>query len=99
MSNEDYAPADITRDAVQFAASQFGQHYIKRLHATRDRYNASAQMRDIADSQRTWFNAQAATVSLEIDYFMTAQNVQSDPNLLQRLRDKANSRRKKQEQL
>ena len=99
MSNQDYAPTEITHDAVEFAASKFGKHYIKRLHAARDRYTASAQVRDIAASQRTWFNAQAATVSLEIDYFLTAQNVQADPTLLQRLRDKANSRSKKQEQL
>ena len=99
MPNPDYSPTEVTHDAVAFSASKFGQRYIKRLHAARERYIISAQVRDIAESQRTWFNAQAATVSLEIDYFETAKNVQSDPTLMQRLRDKANSRSKKQEQL
>lgn len=98
MKPNDYTPIEITSDAVAFAKSRFGQHYLARLHAAYDRYIQSSQVRDIADSQRTYLTAQAATVKLEIDYFTTAQTVKDDPKLLQRLRDKVNSRRKAQEE-
>lgn len=96
--NPEYPSIEITNDAVAFAESRFGKHYIGRLQAAYDRYVTTAQRSDLTDSYRAHLMTQAKTVKLELDYFTTAQTVHDDPKLLQRLRDKVNSRRKKQEE-
>ncbi|SIC59931.1 hypothetical protein [Mycobacteroides abscessus] len=93
----DYSPIEISADAVAFAESKFGQHYLKRLAEAKERYVAAAMRLDLTDNYRAHMMTQAKTVSAEIEYFQTAQAVRDDPKLMERLRIAAQKRSKKQE--
>ncbi|MBO1267084.1 hypothetical protein [Arthrobacter cavernae] len=92
----DYDSLQITQDAVAFAKSKFGKHYLKRLEKAKARYLELTMNEELTDNFRAHAGTKAATVQLEIDYFMTAQTVADTPTFMKRLRDKINARREKE---
>lgn len=95
MSN--YTSEQITRDAVQFAESRFGQHYLSRLEKALERCLTDAENLEYSDSFRANRASQAATVRAELNYFTTAKTVASSPTMMKKLRDKALKRREEPE--
>jgi hypothetical protein len=80
-----YSAMDITNDAVAFAASRFGKHYLKRLETNKRRELDIAMNSNYSDSYRAHAATKAAAMDKELDYFATAARIKADPNLLQRL--------------
>lgn len=95
----EYDPIQLTADAVKFANSRFGRHYLARLKAAKTRYLADAMNDTLTDSARAHAGTKAATVALEIDYFTTAKTVQDDSNLLKRMSDNFRRRTTKPKEL
>lgn len=96
---DNYTSDQITRDAVAFAESQFGQHYLARLEKAKKRALDDAMDLDLSDTYRVHRASQAASKQDEIDYFATAQRVYDDPSLMKKLRDKVLKRREADKEL
>lgn len=90
---DNYASDMITKDAVDFAQSRFGKHYLERLHKAKQRALDDAMDLEMSDSYRVHRASQAKAIQSEIDYFATAQRVYDDPALMKKLRDKVLKRR------
>lgn len=89
----EYSAVDITKDAVKFSRSRFGQHYLARLEAAKARALQDAVNIDLPSEFCGKRAAQATAIDAEIDYFKTASTVAADPNLMQRLIEKARGRK------
>lgn len=86
--NDGYPSIAIAADAVEFASSRFGKHYLARLEASRQRHLDLAMNSELTDSFRAHAATKAATVQSEIDYFATSQSVMANPTLVAKLRAK-----------
>lgn len=93
----DYTGEQITRDAVAFAESRFGKHYLRRLKSARQRALEEAEDLTFTDSYRANRASQAAAVRAEIDYFATAKKIKNDPKLMRKLIEAARNRKQKEE--
>lgn len=82
----DYDPVILTRDAVKFAQSKFGRHYLKKLASMSTDYTSSAKDRRLTNEQRGEYGLRAAEIDDLIAYFKTAQTVAKSPDLLERLK-------------
>jgi len=87
--NEDYPSLDIAQDAIAFARSKFGQHYLMRLKKKQAKYIEIVTDDSYTDSYRNSAGSKLSVVRSEIDYFRTAQTIVSTPSLLEKLKAKA----------
>lgn len=87
--NTEYTSEHITRDAVAFAKSAFGRHYIARLEAAKQRCLTDVLSLDASDSYRANRASQAAAIDAELEYFRVAEQVLSNPKWMAQLRMKA----------
>ena len=87
-AKDDYPSIAIAADAVEFANSRFGKHYIARLEASRQRHLDLVMNTELTDSFRAHAATKAATVQSELDYFTTSQAVMNNPSLVAKLRAK-----------
>lgn len=83
----EYDPVLLTRDAVKFAQSKFGRHYLKKLRTMTADYSNSAKDRRLSNEQRGEFGLRAAEIDDLLAYFKTAQTIAESPDLLTRLRE------------
>jgi len=97
VSAYDDNPAVLAQDAVKFAQSRFGQHYLARLAKAVKKAQTVAENVELADSYRAHHATKAAALKAEIEYFATAQTIANDPGMLARLREGAQKRLKRKE--
>lgn len=88
MPKKDYNALELSQDAVKFAGSRFGKHYLSRLKKLREGHLAHAMDMALTDSYRANSASKASAVDAEIEFFQIAQTIQNTPSLLKRLRDK-----------
>jgi hypothetical protein len=85
MDNE-YTSEQKLIDAVQFATSRFGLHYLGRLRSAYDRCMTDVLNVALTDSYRANRASQAQAIQAELDYFTTAEATVRNPSLMERLR-------------
>jgi len=78
----------IAHEAVTFARSEFGKHYIARLEHIRDDYQKRAGSVDVTESQSRALSLKASAYDDEIGYFKTALEITTNPTIMKRLTDK-----------
>lgn len=93
----DYEPIQLATDATRFARSKFGVHYLGRLERRQAQLVATALKASTPNTDKLKALAQHAALSDEIEFFRVSQQIKSDPSLLQRLRDGAAKRLKREE--
>lgn len=82
-----YDPVQRTQDAVAFAQSRFGQHYLQSLQSAVEDAQKVAENLELSDSYRAHHATKAATLKTELDYFKTAQTIIETPTLLKKLKE------------
>lgn len=88
LDNE-YTTDLIAADAKAFADSRFGMHYLDRLNKAHARCMETVMDLDCSDSYRANMASKASAIRAEIEYFEIAQNIATNPTILERLRLKA----------
>ncbi|MBM4644772.1 hypothetical protein GS464_29595 [Rhodococcus hoagii] len=93
--NEDYDAIQIADDAVKFAESRFGKHYISNvLVKARDAHIAAAKQSDASDAYIAREMARADEIDKTIHYFSVAQQINTDKSLRERIRAKLRRKEK-----
>lgn len=88
MPLPEYNPIELSKDAVDFANSRFGKHYMARLERLQKRHLDAAMDIDYSDSYRAHRASKAAALASQLEFFQIAQTIQDTPSLLNRLRKK-----------
>jgi len=97
MIDNDYSPADITVDAVKFARSRYGKHYIASLEESVKFNTEKAVDLSLTPRQNRDYAVRADQDKSNIQYFRTAETIAKSPNLMQKLHDAFKKRINKSE--
>lgn len=77
----------LAHEAVTFARSSFGKHYLYRLAMIRDDYRKKAETIDVTESESRAYSLKASAYDDEIRYFKTAESITTNPTLVKKLTD------------
>jgi len=75
----------LAHEAVTFANSQFGKHYLARLERIRDDYRKKAEDVRATESESRAFSLKASAYDDELGYFRTANEIVSNPGIVKQL--------------
>ena len=78
----------LANEAVVFAQSEFGKHYLQRLDRIRSDYRKKAEDVRATESESRAFSLKASAYDDELGYFRTAMEIVSNPSIVKRLKDK-----------
>lgn len=82
---EVYDPVQLTKDATTFARSKFGRHYLAKLEARVAECRTGAVDLRLSRDDRADYGLLASEAQRQLDYFKTAQQTASNPNLLRQM--------------
>lgn len=78
----------LAQEAVAFARSEYGKHYIQRLEKIRDDYRRRSEDIRATENESRAYSLKASAYNDEIGYFKTALEIVSNPSIVKRLKDK-----------
>lgn len=92
----EYDPIAKAQDAVTFAQSRFGKHYLDRLATVRDDHYRKARTAQKADNFKRAATeiARADEIDGELAYFQQAKQITESPTLMSRIRDNLKKKEK-----